>query len=131
MSDFTPREVFIIFGGGGILLGALFCIGAALYIAYTKMDLMLEHLKNSSGVMKLAPLRRGGPWGKLLLVGGIAGYVTFPGFYIKRGSVSAEDISNFPESLKRMLAILHLSSIIVVSFLFLLGGIGKFLGWLK
>lgn len=131
MSAFTLSEVFILFGGGGVLLGAFVCIGAALYIAYTKMDLMLDHLKNSSGVMNLAPLRQGGPWGKLLLVGGISGFVTFPGFYFKRGRVNAEDINNFPVPLKRMLAILHLSSIVVVSLLFLLGGIGKVVGWLK
>lgn len=28
--------------------------------------LMLEHLKNGSAIMVRAPLRHGGPWGKLL-----------------------------------------------------------------
>ncbi|MCY1394880.1 hypothetical protein D3C76_148850 [compost metagenome] len=64
-------------------------------------------------------------------MGGISGFVTFPGFYVKRGRVDTEDINNFPVSLKRKLAILHLSSIVVVSLLFLLGGIGKIVGWLK
>ncbi|WP_248807403.1 hypothetical protein [Pseudomonas sp. MWU13-2100] len=131
MSAFTPREVFVLFAGGGILFGAFVCIGAALYIAYTKMDLILDHLKNSSGVMALAALRQGGPWGNLLLVGGISGFVTFSGFYLKRGSVNPEDIRNFPASLKRKLVILHLSFIVVVSLLFLLGGFGKIVGWLK
>lgn len=131
MSAFTPREIYILFGGGGVLLGAFICIGVALYIAYTKMDLMLDHLQNSAGVMNIAPLRQGGPWGKLLLVGGISGFVTFSNFYLKRGRISAEDLKKFPVTLKRKLVILHLSSIVVVSLLFLLGGIGKVVGWLK
>lgn len=53
-----------IFGylGGGVLLALLIWIAVALHMAYTKMDLMLEHLKNCSAIMVRAPLRHGGPW---------------------------------------------------------------------
>ena len=87
--------------------GAFVCIGVALHMAYTKMDVMLRHLKNSSSVMALAPLRQGGPWGKLLLVGGISGMVTFPNFYVKRGRLSADDLNSFPAPLKRRLVALQ------------------------
>lgn len=93
------------------LAGIFLWIGGCLHLAYTKMDLMLEHLKNCSAIMTRAPLRHGGPWGKLLLVGGISGIVTFPTFYLKRGELSSEDLANFPASLKRKLAVLQWSVI--------------------
>jgi hypothetical protein len=71
------------------------------------MDLMLEHLKNCSAIMTRAPLRYGGPWGRLLLVGSISGVVTFPKFYLKRGELSSEDLASFPMLLKRKLVVLQ------------------------
>lgn len=87
--------------------GIFIWIGVCLHLAHTKMELMLSHLKSSSMLSALAPLRHGGPWGKLVLVGSISGALTFPRFYLKRGSVSAEDLHNFPASLKRKLVILQ------------------------
>lgn len=106
MSLNTADKVFLAVGlidFGGIFVW----IGVCLHIAYTKMELMLDHLKNSSMLSSLTPLRHGGPWGKLVLVGSISGALTFPRFYLKRGSVSAEDLHNFPASLKRKLVILQ------------------------
>jgi urea transporter len=45
-----------LIGFGGVFI----CVGVALHLAYSKMDLMLEHLKNCSAVMIQAPLRNGG-----------------------------------------------------------------------
>ncbi len=87
--------------------GLLIWIGVCLYLAYTKMDLMLDHLKNCSAIMMRASLRHGGPWGKLLLIGGISGIITFPNFYLKRGGLSLDDLNNFPIALKKKLAMLH------------------------
>jgi len=102
------------------LAGLVLWIGVCLRLAYTKMDLMLEHLKNCSAIMTRAPLRNGGPWGKLLLVGGISGIVTFPNFYLKRGELSPEDLANFPAPLKRKLVVLQWSVIslllVMISF---------------
>ncbi|POA29197.1 MULTISPECIES: hypothetical protein [unclassified Pseudomonas] len=102
------------------LAGIFLWIGVCLHLAYTKMDLMLEHLKSCSAIMSRAPLRHGGPWGKLLLVGGISGIVTFPGFYLKRGELSSEDLANFPASIKRKLAVMQWSVIwlllVMISF---------------
>lgn len=96
----------------GYLCGlALICmfvwIGVVLHMAYTKMDLMLGYLKNCSAIMTLAQFKQSGPWGKLLLVCSISSFVTFPGFYIKRRGVSAEDLRTFPMPLKRKLMILQ------------------------
>ena len=102
------------------LAGLILWIGLCLHLAYTKMDLMLEHLKNCSAIMTRAPLRHGGPWGRLLLVGGISGVVTFPKFYLKRGELSSEDLASFPAPLKRKLVVLQWSviSLLVVMISF-------------
>lgn len=89
------------------LAGLTLWIGLCLHLAYTKMDLMLEHLRNCSAIMTRAPLRHGGPWGKLLLVGGMSGIVTFPQFYLKRSELSSEDLASFPAPLKRKLVVLQ------------------------
>ncbi|WP_434707397.1 hypothetical protein J3P75_15965 [Pseudomonas sp. R1-1] len=102
------------------IAGLILWIGVCLHLAYSKMDLMLDHLKNCSAIMTRAPLRHGGPWGKLLLVGGISGIVTFPKFYLKRGELNSEDLARFPASLRRKLAVLQWSVIclllVMISF---------------
>ncbi len=100
---------------GIVILSLLIWNGMALRIGYTQMDLMLSHLKKSSAVTALASLRHGGPWGVLLLVGGIAGFVAFPDFYIKRGTIDADDINNFPAKLKTKLTRLYRVVILLLS----------------
>ncbi|MEB0044837.1 MULTISPECIES: hypothetical protein [unclassified Pseudomonas] len=106
--------------------GMLIWIGVCLHLAYTRMDEMLERLKNCSAIMRRAPLRYAGPWGKLLLVGGISGIVTFPGIYLKHGGVSVEDLSNFPVSLKRKFAVLQWAAMVLLTIMFLLFFFGKY-----
>lgn len=130
MTDFTAREIFILFGGGGVLLGIFIWLGVTLHLAYTKGEMMLDHFKNSSAIMALAPLKHGGPWGHLLLAGGICGAIAFPRFNLQNGRLSAEDLSNFPVSLKRRLIMLQWIGVVLVSLLFLLWGIGEIVGWL-
>lgn len=88
---------------------ALTWITVALHMAYTKMDMMLELYKNCRAIMVRAPLRYGGPWGNIMLIGGISGIITFPNFYLKRGELNLEDLKNTPASLRRKLAILQWS----------------------
>lgn len=110
----------------GIVIVAMFIlIWIVLHMAYSQMDVMLENLKNCSAVMVQAPLRNGGPWGKLLLVGWIAGVVTFPGFYLKHGGASVEDLNNFPASLKRKLVAIKWAAIGLLGSMTLLAFIGK------
>lgn len=107
--------------------GIFLWIGICLHLAYTKMDLMLAYLKNSPAIKVWAPMRQGGPWGKLLLAGGISGLVTFSRFQIEKGQLSAEDLASFPADLKRKLIRLQWCSIglIVVMVTF---GIAVMLG---
>ncbi|GLK89378.1 hypothetical protein [Pseudomonas turukhanskensis] len=110
---------------GLVVIGQIIWILIALRIGYTKLDVMLSHLKKSSSIIALAPLRHGGVWGKLLLVGGISGVVTFANLYLRFGTVSAEDISNFPAPLKRKLAILQWTVIGLVGAMVILATIIK------
>lgn len=109
----------------GIILadfaGIFLWIGICLHLAYTKMDLILEHLKNSSAILVRAPLRHGGPWGKLLLIGGISGIVTFPRFHIKRNTLNPADLEGLPYRLKRTLVRLHHSGIGLMAVMVIFG----------
>lgn len=96
------------------LAGIFIVLGACLHMAYTQMDLMLDHLKNSKAVTMRAPLRHFGVWGNLLLVGGISGLVTFPKLHIRIGLLNEEDLRSLPTFIKRKLAVLQWSLIILV-----------------
>jgi hypothetical protein len=65
----TADKLFLVVGlidFGGLIA----CIGFALYLAYTKMKVLLGYFQNSSAVISLATLSCSGPWGKLMVVGG-------------------------------------------------------------
>jgi hypothetical protein len=100
---------------GAVLLGIFIWIGMCLHLACAQMDEMLERLKNCSAVMNRAPLRHAGPLGKLLLVGGISGIVTFPGIYLKHGGIRVEELNSFPAQLKKKLAVLQWSVILLLA----------------
>ena len=63
-----------LIGFGGVFLW----IGIALHLAYTKMDLMLDHLKSCPAVTIRAPFKNGGPGGRLFVLGAIMGLMTVP-----------------------------------------------------
>jgi len=89
-------------------------------MAYTKMELMLEHLKNCSIVRTHAPLKYGGPWGKLMLIGWIAGVFAFPEYYLKRGQASLNDLNNFPANLRKKLVMLKWASLVLFAAMIIL-----------
>jgi hypothetical protein len=113
---------------GLVLISIFVWISVALHMAYTKM---LECLKNSSSILALASLRHGGPWGRLLLIGGISGLVTFPNFYSKRGGINMDDINKLPVSLKRKLVTLQWCVIVLLALLALFVSLYKILAAFK
>lgn len=125
----TDNELIFSYLCGAQITGMFVWIVIALHIGYAKMDEILCHLKNCTAVTVRTPLRSGGPLGKLLLVGGISGIVTFPGIYLKHGGVSIQDLNQFPAPLKRKLARLQWSAIGLLSCMFLLWAIGMYMGW--
>lgn len=117
----------LIVGGlcGVVIISMIVWIGIALYIARIKMDVILEHLKNSSAGASLAALKHGGVWGRLLLVGGASGLVTFTNFYIRRGTLSTDDVKNFPPSLRQKLVWMQWCAIALLSSMVVLVALGK------
>ncbi|MDY7563094.1 hypothetical protein QN382_04890 [Pseudomonas sp. 10B1] len=106
MSVSTADKIFLCVGlidFGGIFIW----IAIAMYLAYTKMDLMLGHMKNSPIVMIRRFLIHAGPWGRMHVFGLIMGMMVTPGMALRRGAVSAEDLKNFPASLKRQLIVMQ------------------------
>ncbi|MGN8278050.1 hypothetical protein [Pseudomonas sp. SMN5] len=106
MSLSVVEKIFLsvsLTGFGGVLV----FLALALYIAYTKMDEILSHLKNSPFVMNRASFRHGGPWGKLFLLGSIVSVIKSPGLYTSDGGASNQDLVSFPESLKKKLIALY------------------------
>ena len=124
MSLNTADKIFLAVGLIDFA-GIFIWIGVCLHIAYTQMDLMLDHLKNSSLVNTFAPLRQGGPWGRLVLIGSISSVIAFPGFYLKRGSVNAEDLRCFTGSLKRKLVMLQWGGLILLVVMVCIGVVAK------
>jgi len=118
----TADKLFLVMGVldiSGLLAG----IGYMLYMANTKMEILLGCFKNSSGVTAMNSFRHGGPWGKIMIIGGISGFVTFSNFYIKRGSLDTGDLKNLPISLKRELVILQWTGIALLLILFSLAAV--------
>lgn len=90
-----------------IFAGCIGFVGVALYVAYSKLDVMLGYFENSPAVTIKAPLKNGGPWGRLFVLGGIIGVIKAPGVYIPDGGACVEDIAKFPEELKARLIALY------------------------
>ncbi|WCM50287.1 hypothetical protein OH720_25520 [Pseudomonas sp. WJP1] len=120
----------MIFGalGGVILLLIFVWLVIALHMAYTKMDVLFGHLKNSPAITVLAFWRHAGPSGRLRMISNIAHYVSSPRRGIENGTISAEDIENLPMPIKRKLVILWRSLTLLVEALFLVWCIGKIFG---
>ncbi|MPR03130.1 hypothetical protein F0169_14240 [Pseudomonas sp. MAFF 212408] len=91
-----------------------------MHLAYTKMELMLSHLKNCPAVMIRAPFKSAGTWGRMFVLGAIMGVMTVPRLYLRDGGASSEDLKNFPARLKRKLIVVHWGG---VSFLLILFGL--------
>ncbi|TPG77873.1 hypothetical protein EAH74_26515 [Pseudomonas mandelii] len=106
MSISTADKIFLCVGLIDFA-GIFIIIGISLHLAYTKMDVMLNHLQNCPAVMIRAPFRNGGPWGNMFLLGAIMGVMTTPRLYLRDGGASAEDLKNFPAVLRRKLIVLQ------------------------
>ncbi|PPA03289.1 hypothetical protein C4E44_14970 [Pseudomonas sp. MWU12-2312b] len=117
MSLNTANKIFLCVGLID-LVGLFVWLGVTLHLAYTKMDIMLIHLKNSPAVTIRVPFKNGGPWGKLFLLGGIMSAVTTPGIYLRDGGVNIEEIKSFPTHLKRKLVILQWAGWVLLTLMF-------------
>lgn len=106
MSLSTAQKIHFVIGL--IDFGGLFIfIGTALYLAYTKMDFMLHHLRNCPAIINRRDLRNGGPRANLVLMGEIMGALAMPHLSLRNGGISADDLKSFPAGLRRILVTLY------------------------
>ncbi|BCQ61264.1 hypothetical protein PBOI14_30140 [Pseudomonas sp. Boi14] len=61
MNSIDFIEAALGIASGSIILGLFVWIGVCLQLAYTRMDEMLELLKNCPAIMTHTPLMQGGP----------------------------------------------------------------------
>lgn len=116
MSVSVAHKIFLsisIIGFGGLLI----FLGVALHLAYAKMDLMLDHLKNCPSIMVRAPFKSGGAWGRLFVLAAIMGIMTMPNFYLRDGGANAKDLQSFPGNLRWKLIVLHWGGVFCISLL--------------
>jgi hypothetical protein len=125
MSVSTADKIFLCVGLSGFG-GVFVCLGIGLHLAYTKMDLMLDYLKNCPAVMNRTLFLNSGPWGRLFVLGGITGLMISPRLYLRDGGASADDLKNFPVDLKRKLIVLHWSTGFFLLVLFGLFAVDEF-----
>lgn len=123
----SPESALKLGAGLFIFTGCIAFVVVALYMAYTKLDLMLGCFKNSPAVMIKAPLKNGGPWGRLFVLGAIVGVIKSPDLFISDGGASRADIASFPQDLKkRLISIYKIGgcfslALMIYSLVFLVG----------
>ncbi|MGE8154887.1 hypothetical protein ACQKP5_27030 [Pseudomonas vancouverensis] len=122
----VTMEKLIIGGLGSVVIICQFiCIGIALFLGHTKGDLMSKHFKSNASFLTIGLYRRTSFYGRVHFILGISSVLTFPGFFLKRGLVSADEIRSFPLKLKRQLIMLQWSGIGLVIAMILLVIVGK------
>lgn len=115
MSVSVAQKIFLcisIIGFSGLLI----FLGVALHLAYTRMDMMLDHLKNCPSIMLRAQFKNGGAWGRLFVLAAIMGVMTMPNVYLRDGGASVKDLQSFPGNLRRKLIILHWSGVFLLLY---------------
>lgn len=127
----SSAEITYFVIGIAIFTWAFLALIVWFYIAYTKMDVMLRHLSNCQAIQLRKPYFSKGPIGRFLLLAEIIGVVRTPAWYLKQGIADPDDIKNFPPKLKRLLVIQYNLILIPGVGIFILWGVGKYMGWLK
>ena len=107
----TTAELVVGSLCGVVLVSMFVWLAVALYLGYTKTDVLLNSFKNSSSIITISTRIHTGPWGKLQLVGSACSVVTFPRFFVKHSIADAGDIESFPLSLRRKLIVLMWSAV--------------------
>ncbi|AMS17678.1 hypothetical protein A3218_26550 [Pseudomonas chlororaphis] len=103
MSQFGVAEYALAFCGVVTLSGGAIISGVFFYWGCKRMDEILGYVKNCKIIMNNRFYLYMGAWGRMAMIGMVAGSLAYPGYYIRKGMMDIEDIRNFPEPLKRRL----------------------------
>lgn len=128
----SDAETFYFLVGGGIFfcMGFLF-IGTQLYLAYFRMDEILENLSRSRGVELRRSIMGRDPFSRFFMLISIAGMLTFHKRSRKGGDLDLGDYENFPRQLGGLIRMSYISALFNGVFLCIIVVIGKCMGWLK
>jgi len=106
MSLVAADKVFLTLTVAGFG-GMVFFIGWGMHWAWTKTTELLGYLTRSTAVYTWKVLSNTGPKGKWVAFWGVVGVLVFSGFYLRHGSLSAQDIESSPKDLKRRISIFY------------------------
>lgn len=93
---------------------------AWLYVAYTKLEKIENHLKNCKLVNNNRYIWGGGPIGRVYRLAQINGMLRFPRIIVKNGEADLEEIRNLPTPLRRWVKIPFMTGLVFFASLFIL-----------
>ncbi|MCB2252943.1 hypothetical protein KTQ74_13630 [Pseudomonas chlororaphis] len=102
----SPHDFFVVLCAL-TFLGIFGMAGTYLYWGYARIEEVLKHLQNCKAITGSRFYLQMGPWGRLVMIGMVAGFLAFPASYIKKGILDANDIDAFPQPFKRKLIMSH------------------------
>lgn len=112
-------EMFLLVFGLALVILSLLLLIVAIYIAYFRVNEIIESLDSSSFVRANRYYLTKGPFGRLLFISCVSAVLTFPRRHLARGELNAQDYSRFPKKLMVLIKFLNYS-VWALSALFLI-----------
>lgn len=126
--DTWPLDLQIAFLLAPFIIG-LSGVAIGVYIACTRhFDTMLSAFPKSTWAKQQHILGTTSLASRFYLVGSLSGALLFPQYLIRKGVLDAEDVSNFPPSLRRLMSLSIWLAFIGITWLFLMVGLLKLTG---
>lgn len=117
--------LIFIFIGATCLLGALIMSLTYIYVGTKHINTLLGYLSNCDAIKSQRYLLRMGAWGKLVMIGTIAGALARPNYLLKKGQLSASDLESFPPSAKKKLIISYYINMAIIAGIVISAGTTK------
>ena len=106
-------------------------IGTQLYLAYFRMNEILDGLSRSRGVQLRRSMMGKDPFSRFFMLISVSAMLSFYNRSIKGGDLDLEDYTHFPRGLRQIITLSYLTALFAGLLLFTLWGVGKYMGWLK
>lgn len=126
----TLPEIIFVLTGMVLIVSILSVMIVFLYMAYFRMDKILENLGSSHAILIKKRSLGMDPISRLLLMNCISALFIFSRQSVKSGDMSLEDYEKFPAGLKRIIEVCGrlLGVLTVVSAIFIM--VGKYQDWI-
>jgi hypothetical protein len=123
--------IYFLFGGGVLFAIGFLFIGTQLYLAYFRMNEILDGLSRSRGVQLRRSMMGKDPFSRFFMLISVSAMLSFYNRSIKGGDLDLEDYTHFPRGLRQIITLSYLTALFAGLLLFTLWGVGKYMGWLK